>query len=70
MTASREPVSFIIPAYNCAGTIRQAVESILDGNYEAGDEIILVDDCSTDSTPRVLKEIQESTTLDPCRTAQ
>jgi glycosyltransferase involved in cell wall biosynthesis len=60
MTGSREPVSFIIPAYNCAHTIRQSVGSILDGNLEAGDEIILIDDASTDETPRVLDQMQKS----------
>jgi len=60
MTIRQEPVSFIVPAYNCAGTIRQTVASIYDGNFEAGDEIILVDDCSTDSTPKVLDEVQHS----------
>ena len=60
MNTRREPVSFVIPAYNCAGTIRQAVASIYDGNFEAGDEIILVDDCSTDSTPRLLGEMQKA----------
>jgi len=60
MTIRREHVSFIIPAYNCAGTIRQTVASIYDGNFEAGDEIILVDDCSTDSTPNLISEMQRT----------
>ena len=60
MNIRREPVSFIIPAYNCAGTIRQSVGSIFDGNFEAGDEIILIDDCSTDRTPKLLGEMQKT----------
>ncbi len=51
-------VSFVIPAYNCAETVREAVESILDGNIECGDEIILVDDCSTDQTADVLNDLK------------
>jgi glycosyltransferase involved in cell wall biosynthesis len=60
MTAIREPISFIVPTYNSAGTVRQTVKSIFDGNFEAGDEIILIDDCSTDNTPGVLEKMQES----------
>ena len=51
------PLSFIIPAYNCAGTVAQSVASILDGNLRDGDEIIIVDDGSTDDTPRVLDQL-------------
>ena len=60
MTVPREPVSFIVPAYNCADTIRKSVGSIFEGNFEAGDELILVDDASTDETPRVVDQMQKS----------
>jgi len=43
-------VSFIIPAYNCDRFIREAVESVYDGNFCLGDELIIVDDGSTDNT--------------------
>lgn len=42
-------ISVIIPAYNGAATIANAIESIL-GQTRAPDEIIVSDDCSTDST--------------------
>lgn len=58
--AAREGISFIIPAYNCAPTVREAVGSIYDGNFQAGDEIILVDDRSSDNTAAVLNDLRES----------
>jgi glycosyltransferase involved in cell wall biosynthesis len=50
-------ISFIIPAYNCADKIQDAVESILNGNYENGDEIIVVNDGSTDDTVKVVEKL-------------
>ena len=70
MTIRREPVSFIVPAYNCARTIRQTIGSIFEGNFEAGDEIIVVDDCSTDSTPTTNCRDAENRGIDPRRAAQ
>ncbi len=54
-------ISFVIPAYNCADTIADAIGSILDHNLEAGDEIIVVNDCSTDQTANVIEELQNTT---------
>lgn len=52
-------ISFIIPAFNCADTIQESVDSIYEGNFEPGDEVIIVDDASTDGTSALLKKIQE-----------
>ena len=52
------PVSFFIPAYNCDTTVTESVESILNGNFQEGDEIILTNDNSTDSTAEVLEGLQ------------
>ena len=51
-------ISFIMPAYNCAGTIAESVESIMNGNFESGDDLLIVDDASTDRTPEVLAKLQ------------
>jgi hypothetical protein len=50
-------VSTIVPVYNRADMLRQAVASVLGQTY--GDfEIIIVDDGSTDETPRVIEELR------------
>ncbi len=53
-----KPVSFITPAYNCAETVRETVESIFNGNFSTDDEVIIINDCSTDNTSEVLAELQ------------
>jgi len=51
---SEELVSIIMPAYNCEGFIGVALESVLSQTYKNW-EVIVVDDCSTDNTPKVVK---------------
>ena len=48
-------ISFIIPTYNSANTIKRAIESILNQNANIRYEIIVVDDGSSDNTEEVLK---------------
>lgn len=50
-------ISFFIPAYNCAATLEASVLSVLEGNFEPGDELLVADDGSTDQTPRLLAEL-------------
>ncbi len=52
-------ISFIIPAFNCEKTIEESVDSIIDTNFEFGDEIVITDDCSTDNTFKKINEIKE-----------
>jgi GT2 family glycosyltransferase len=52
-------VDVVIPIFNAAKTVRSAVESI--GNQTLTDiRIILVDDGSTDDTPRLLREMADA----------
>jgi glycosyltransferase involved in cell wall biosynthesis/SAM-dependent methyltransferase len=48
-----------MPVYNGAETIGEAVESIMTDNIVFGDELIIVNDGSTDKTPQVLKALRK-----------
>lgn len=47
-------ISVIIPAYNSAGTIAAALDSVLI--QEGVAEILVIDDCSTDTTSGIVKD--------------
>lgn len=55
-------ISFIIPAFNCAETIGETIDSIYDGNFSDGDEVIIIDDASTDKTLQICKNLQNKYT--------
>ena len=50
-------VSVIIPTFNCEKYIQRTINSILNQTYQ-NFELIIVDDCSTDKTFKILKDIQ------------
>jgi glycosyltransferase involved in cell wall biosynthesis len=50
-------VSVIIPTYNCARYVAQAVESALGQTY-SDLEVIVLDDGSTDNTPAVMRQYE------------
>jgi glycosyltransferase involved in cell wall biosynthesis len=52
-------ISFFIPAYNCAQTLKESVDSIMKSNFSEGDEVVIVNDGSTDSTESVLSQLKE-----------
>ena len=51
---NRGLVSIVMPSYNTAKFITETIESVLDQTYPFW-ELIIVDDCSTDDTDRVVK---------------
>jgi glycosyltransferase involved in cell wall biosynthesis len=61
MNSGSEPpwVSVIIPTYNRAWCLREAVESVRGQEFR-GFELIVVDDGSTDETPRLLREFGDA----------
>lgn len=52
-------ISVIIPVYNTALLIERAIRSVLSQKNIAELEIIVVDDCSTDQTPDVIRSIKD-----------
>lgn len=52
-------VTYIIPAFNCATTIGDTINSIYTDNFLSGDELIIVNDHSTDNTSDVIREFSE-----------
>ena len=59
ISGSAPAVSVIIPAYNTAGTLARAVQSVLNQTVQDF-EIILVEDCSTDATLEVAQQFAAS----------
>jgi glycosyltransferase involved in cell wall biosynthesis len=51
----KEMVSIIIPTYNGEKYIKETIDSCLSQTYKEL-EIIVIDDCSNDSTVKILKE--------------
>jgi teichuronic acid biosynthesis glycosyltransferase TuaG len=54
-------VSVVMPTYNSARFVREAVESVRQQTIDSW-ELLLVDDASTDATPSILCALEESDT--------
>jgi glycosyltransferase involved in cell wall biosynthesis len=59
MTTRTALVSAIIPAYNAAWCVRRAIDSVLQQDHQPL-EVVVVDDGSTDETPKVLESYKEA----------
>ena len=53
-----ELVSIIMPSYNTANYIGEAIRSVMDQSYQNW-ELIIVDDCSTDNTDSVVESVRD-----------
>ena len=51
-------VSIVTPAYNCSKYIKQTIDSVIAQTY-INWELLIVDDCSTDNTVNVVKDIND-----------
>ena len=51
-------ISVIIPAYNAEKTIKRAILSVLNQNYDGNVEVIVIDDGSTDQTAFRVTELK------------
>ena len=51
-------LSVVIPAYNEKATIAHVIHTVLDSDAGLAKEIIVVDDCSTDGTREILRELE------------
>ena len=59
METKRTLISVVIPNYNRAETVGQAIDSILAQRVNADIEIIIGDDCSTDNAREILQKYKE-----------
>ncbi len=50
-------VTYFIPCFNCAATVADAIQSIAKTNLRPNDEIVAVDDGSSDETRQVLHKV-------------
>lgn len=58
MTINNQLVSVVMSAYNAENSIRQSINSIINQSYR-NIELLVTDDCSTDSTFEILKEYEK-----------
>ena len=60
-------VSVIIPCYNKAPYVKEAIESVINQTF-SDIEIIVVNDASTDNSAEIIKELKEKYFAEYCKT--
>ena len=61
-TSQKLPITAIIPSFNHEKYLSEAIESVLDQSKKPS-QIIVIDDCSTDSTRKVLDKYSNHVTI-------
>jgi len=51
-------ISFVIPMFNAENYITDTVNSIFDGNFSNGDEVIIVNDGSSDNSLSIVQQLK------------
>jgi biofilm PGA synthesis N-glycosyltransferase PgaC len=51
-------LSIVIPCYNEEKSIARTIQAHIDTNYQGLKQIIVSDDCSTDTSPQIIKQFQ------------
>lgn len=59
MIVLNDLVSIVLPVYNGEKYLKESIDSILNQTYK-NFELIIVDDCSTDSTPEIVEEYMKN----------
>ncbi|MEK6913553.1 MAG: glycosyltransferase family 2 protein, partial [Nanoarchaeota archaeon] len=59
LVTKKYSVSFVIPAYNEGQTIKDTINHIFAIDYPNIKEVIVVNDCSTDNTKKVVEDLQK-----------
>jgi glycosyltransferase involved in cell wall biosynthesis len=52
-------ISYIVPTFNSEKYIKKTIKSIYNNNFLDGDEIVVIDDCSSDKTSKILKKLKK-----------
>ena len=59
ITAQKPTVTVVMPLYNKEADVRRAIESVLKQTF-SNFELIVINDGSTDKSPKVVKSINDS----------
>lgn len=59
LSISKPEISVIIPTYNVENYLHNCISSVMSQSYE-NFEVLCIDDCSTDSTVKIIKQFMES----------
>jgi cellulose synthase/poly-beta-1,6-N-acetylglucosamine synthase-like glycosyltransferase len=65
---SRPAISILIPAHNEGKYLKETINSILNSGYRGKKEIIVIDDGSTDNTPRIIEQFRKKGLIKSIRT--